>query len=68
MYSMFDVIAQICNIICYTLNINLKIPNENISEKSAFESGLLFLTETLLFSNSSFFLNLCQTLIPECAY
>ena len=42
------------NIICYALNINLQIPNESFAEKSAFESGLLFLVERALFLNLSF--------------
>ena len=54
--------------ILYLLNINLQIPNKNFSEKSAFESGLLFLTGTLIFFKLDFFPYFCQTLIPECAY
>ena len=52
----------------YLFNINLKIPNNNFSEKSAFESGLLFLRDRALFSNLSFFLVFGRTLVPECAY
>ena len=40
----------------YLLNINLQIPNENFSEKSAFEPGLLFLSERGLFFELDFFL------------
>ena len=48
--------------------MNLQITNKNFSEKSAFESGLLFLEETVLFSNLSFWAVFGRTLIPECAY
>ena len=37
----------------YLLNIKLRIPNTNFSEKSAFGSGLLFLRDISLFSNLS---------------
>ena len=36
------------------LKDNLQIPNLNFSEKSAFESGLLILRESVFFSNLSF--------------
>ena len=42
-------IVWTCNIISYLLNINLQIPNSDFLEKSAFESGHLFLKDIRLF-------------------
>ena len=39
----------------YLLNINLQIPNFNFSEKTAFESGLLFLREKMFFFRTCHF-------------
>ena len=57
-----------CQIISYLLNINLRIPSSDFSEKSAFESGLLFYRDIAFLSNLSFSLVFRRTLFPECAY
>ena len=38
----------------YLTNINLQTPNNGFSEKSAFESGLLFLRDIVLFRTCHF--------------
>ena len=51
-----------------SININFQIPNKNLSKKSAFEPGLLFLRERCIFLELVMFHCFCQTLIPECGY
>ena len=42
MYRIFNIISYINHFISYLLNLNLQVSNKNFSEKSAFETGLLF--------------------------
>ena len=46
--------------------MNLQIPNFHFSEKSAFESGLLFLIDISLFSNRTFSLFSAEPLSRMC--
>ena len=48
MLKIIDIILYIYHFILYLFTINLQIPNENFSGKSALEPGLLFLTETFI--------------------
>ena len=56
---------------CYIISTQYQPPNThsiNFFKRSAFESGLLFLRDILLFSNLSFVLVFCRTIIPEWEY
>ena len=55
-------------IIQYLLNIDLQTQNFDFFQKTAFESGLLFLRYKDIFLNLSFSLVFGRTLIPECTY
>ena len=46
---MFNIVCQIYNIISYLLNINLEAPITSFFQKTAFESGLLFLKDIAFF-------------------